>query len=147
MRDYPGRLTTLAQRPGHEGVRLQPGREGRVRCSAWLGGWIVVKPFTMLPKKPVQFVFVSEIPNQAAIATGKALFGQRGTAGDRECEKPQAVRPKHGCGVTEKSSGYDAPTTALGTRLHKPPNGRTERCGRPSASKFATKVARPHSLQ
>src|SRR2546427_6573344 len=24
--------------PAHEGVRLQPGRDGRVRCSAWLGG-------------------------------------------------------------------------------------------------------------
>jgi len=23
--------------PAHEGVRLQPGRDGRVRCSAWLG--------------------------------------------------------------------------------------------------------------
>jgi hypothetical protein len=22
--------------PAHEGVRLQPGRDGRVRCSAWL---------------------------------------------------------------------------------------------------------------
>ena len=24
--------------PAHEGIRLQPGRDGRVRCSAWLGG-------------------------------------------------------------------------------------------------------------
>ena len=23
--------------PAHEGVGLQPGRDGRVRCSAWLG--------------------------------------------------------------------------------------------------------------
>ena len=27
--------------PAHEGVGLQPGREGRVRCSAWLGGAVL----------------------------------------------------------------------------------------------------------
>src|SRR5881396_3635397 len=32
------RLTTKLSDPAHEGVRLQPGRDGRVRCSAWLGG-------------------------------------------------------------------------------------------------------------
>src|SRR6266545_1532770 len=27
--------------PAHEGVRLQPGRDGRVRCSAWLGRVVI----------------------------------------------------------------------------------------------------------
>ena len=31
------RLTTKLSDPAHEGVRLQPERDGRVRCSAWLG--------------------------------------------------------------------------------------------------------------
>ncbi|MEK7296104.1 MAG: hypothetical protein AAB018_06180 [Actinomycetota bacterium] len=31
------RLTTKLSDPAHEGARLQPGRDGRVRCSAWLG--------------------------------------------------------------------------------------------------------------
>ena len=36
--DYANRLTTQAQRPGPQDVELQPERDGRVRCSAWLGG-------------------------------------------------------------------------------------------------------------
>jgi hypothetical protein len=83
-----------------------------------VGGWTVVKPFTMPPKKPVQFVFVTQIPNQAAIATGKALFGQRSAARERQSEKAQVVRPKYGWAVSEQPSGYDAPATALGTSSH-----------------------------
>jgi hypothetical protein len=43
--ETPGDLLGLGQGierpklsdPAHEGVRLQPRRDGRVRCSAWLG--------------------------------------------------------------------------------------------------------------
>ena len=76
-------------------------------------------PFTMRPEKLVQFVFVGEIPNQAAIATGKALLGQRSTACKRQSEKAHVVRPKHDCHVTDQSSGYDAPITAMRTSLHR----------------------------
>jgi hypothetical protein len=29
--------------PAHEGARLQPGRDGRVRCSAWLGDFVFMR--------------------------------------------------------------------------------------------------------
>src|SRR5882762_4252018 len=33
--------------PAHEGARLQPGRDGRVRCSAWLGGRLSIVHFLL----------------------------------------------------------------------------------------------------
>ena len=36
--EQPGQ-TLQATAPVHEGIRLEPQRDGRVRCSAWLGGF------------------------------------------------------------------------------------------------------------
>ena len=36
------RPNAQAQRPGHQNLDLQPDRDGRVRCSAWLGVRVIV---------------------------------------------------------------------------------------------------------
>ena len=40
-----------AQRPGPRDARLQPERDGRVRCSAWLGGIVIRQSLSSVSRK------------------------------------------------------------------------------------------------
>ena len=52
--DRTCRRTTQLSDPAHEGVGLQPGRDGRVRCSAWLGLFVVGKSIECRDNQPAQ---------------------------------------------------------------------------------------------